>query len=42
MRGTGFLNPHADEIYRLREPDDQYLVGTLQVARSPACMRTRS
>ena len=28
MRGTGFLNSHADEIYRLREPDDQYLVGT--------------
>ena len=24
MRGTGFLNSHADEIYRLREPDDQY------------------
>ena len=22
MRGTGFLNSHADEIYRLREPDD--------------------
>ena len=23
MRGTGFLNSHADEIYRLREPDDK-------------------
>ena len=23
MRGTGFLNAHADEVYRLREPDDQ-------------------
>ena len=32
MRGTGFLNAHADEIYRLREPDDQYLVGTSEVA----------
>ena len=32
MRGTGFLNSHADEIYRLREPDDQYLVGTSEVA----------
>ena len=33
MRGTGFLNSHADEIYRLREPDDQYLVGTSEVDR---------
>lgn len=32
MGGTGFLNAHADEIYRLREPDDQYLVGTSEVA----------
>ena len=40
MRGTGFLNSHADEIHRLREPDDQYLVGTSEVA-SPACTRTR-
>lgn len=32
MAGTGFLNQHADEIYRLREPDDQYLVGTSEVA----------
>ena len=32
MRGTGFLNSHADEIYRLREPDDQYLVGNSDVA----------
>ena len=32
MAGTGFLNSHADEIYRLREPDDQYLVGTSEVA----------
>lgn len=32
MRGTGFLNAHADEIYRLREPDEQYLVGTSEVA----------
>ena len=32
MAGTGFLNAHADEIYRLREPDDQYLVGTSEVA----------
>ena len=32
MRGTGFLNSHADEIYRLREPDDDYLVGTSEVA----------
>ena len=32
MRGTGFLNSHADEIYRLREPDDQFLVGTSEVA----------
>ncbi|MDU8951055.1 MAG: aminoacyl--tRNA ligase-related protein, partial [Bifidobacterium sp.] len=32
MRGTGFLNSHADEIYRLREPDEQYLVGTSEVA----------
>ena len=23
MAGTGFLNSHADEIYRLREPDEQ-------------------
>ena len=32
MRGTGFLNSHADAIYRLREPDDDYLVGTSEVA----------
>lgn len=32
MAGTGFLNAHADEIYRLREPDEQYLVGTSEVA----------
>ncbi|OTA25606.1 serine--tRNA ligase [Alloscardovia macacae] len=32
MAGTGFLNSHADEIYRLREPDDSYLVGTSEVA----------
>ena len=32
MAGTGFLNAHADEIYRLREPDDQYLVGTSEVS----------
>ena len=32
MAGTGFLNAHADEIYRLREPDDSYLVGTFEVA----------
>ena len=32
MAGTGFLNSHADEIYRLREPDEQYLVGTSEVA----------
>lgn len=32
MAGTGFLNAHSDEIYRLREPDDQYLVGTSEVA----------
>ena len=31
MRGTGFLGAHADEIYRL-EADDQYLVGTSEVA----------
>ena len=32
MAGTGFLKAHADEIYRLREPDDSYLVGTSEVA----------
>ena len=32
MAGTGFLNSHAEEIYRLREPDEQYLVGTSEVA----------
>ncbi|RBP97517.1 serine--tRNA ligase [Bifidobacterium aemilianum] len=32
MAGTGFLNSHSDEIYRLREPDEQYLVGTSEVA----------
>ena len=32
MAGTGFLNAHADEIYRLRKPDDSYLVGTSEVA----------
>lgn len=32
MAGTGFLNSHSDEIYRLREPDNQYLVGTSEVA----------
>lgn len=32
MAGTGFLNSHADEIYRLCEPDEQYLVGTSEVA----------
>ena len=32
MRGTGFLNSHADEIYRLRQPDEDYLVGTSEVA----------
>ena len=26
------LNAHADEIYRLREPDDSYLVGTSEAA----------
>ena len=31
MAGTGFLGKHADEIYRL-EADDQYLVGTSEVA----------
>jgi len=31
MRGTGFLGAHSDEIYRL-ERDDQYLVGTSEVA----------
>ena len=31
MAGTGFLNAHSDEIYQLREPDDQYLVGTSEV-----------
>ena len=32
MRGTGFLHSHAAAIYRLREPADQYLVGTSAVA----------
>ena len=32
MAGTGFLNQHSDEIYRLRMPDDSYLVGTSEVA----------
>ncbi len=32
MAGTGFLNQHSDEIYRLREPDDSYLVGTSEVS----------
>lgn len=32
MGGTGFLNQHSDEIYRLRTPDDDYLVGTSEVA----------
>ncbi|MDR0788810.1 MAG: serine--tRNA ligase [Bifidobacteriaceae bacterium] len=32
MKGTGFLGAHADEIYRLREPDEAYLVGTSEVA----------
>ena len=31
MAGTGFLGPHADEIYRL-EKDDLYLTGTSEVA----------
>ncbi|MFC5938087.1 serine--tRNA ligase [Corynebacterium choanae] len=31
MRGTGFLDSHADEIYHLEE-DDLYLVGTSEVA----------
>jgi seryl-tRNA synthetase len=31
MAGTGFLGPHADEIYRL-ERDDLYLTGTSEVA----------
>jgi seryl-tRNA synthetase len=31
MRGTGFLDSHADEIYYL-PADDQYLVGTSEVA----------
>ncbi|XBH21048.1 serine--tRNA ligase [Jonesiaceae bacterium BS-20] len=31
MRGTGFLGEHSDEIYYL-EADDQYLVGTSEVA----------
>ncbi|WP_029151347.1 serine--tRNA ligase [Microbacterium indicum] len=31
MAGTGFLGQHADEIYHLEE-DDQYLVGTSEVA----------
>ncbi|CAM3648533.1 serine--tRNA ligase [Isoptericola cucumis] len=31
MRGTGFLGSHADEVYHL-EKDDQYLVGTSEVA----------
>ena len=39
MRGTGFLNSHADEIYRLREPDDQYLVGTSEVALASGIIR---
>jgi seryl-tRNA synthetase len=30
MEGTGFLGPHASEIYRL-EADDLYLVGTSEV-----------
>lgn len=32
MAGTGFLNQHSDEIYRLREPDTSYLVGTSEVS----------
>ncbi len=31
MAGTGFLGAHSDEIYHL-EADDQYLVGTSEVA----------
>lgn len=31
MAGTGFLGEHSDEIYHLEE-DDQYLVGTSEVA----------
>ncbi|MCH4249734.1 MAG: serine--tRNA ligase [Microbacteriaceae bacterium] len=31
MRGTGFLDSHADEIYHL-DADDQYLTGTSEVA----------
>ena len=31
MRGTGFLGAHSDEVYKL-ERDDQYLVGTSEVA----------
>ncbi|WP_462418863.1 serine--tRNA ligase [Kytococcus sp. Marseille-QA3725] len=31
MAGAGFLDSHADEVYRL-EADDQYLVGTSEVA----------
>ena len=31
MAGTGFLDAHADEVYRL-EADDLYLVGTSEVA----------
>ncbi len=31
MRGAGFLDAHADEVYRL-EADDLYLVGTSEVA----------
>ena len=42
MRGTGFLNSHADEIYRLREPDDQVFGRRLPKWRSPACTRTGS
>lgn len=32
MKGTGFIGLHDAEVYRLREPDDSYLVGTSEVA----------
>jgi seryl-tRNA synthetase len=32
MQGTGFTGRHDDEIYRLRQPDEQYLTGTSEVA----------
>jgi seryl-tRNA synthetase len=32
MSGAGFTDRHDDEIYRMREPDEQYLTGTSEVA----------